>query len=143
MPRTRIPRPFFLLAVTLAVACTADPTGLCACSPAPDEAIVYGRVTVPGGGPAVGVTVRGEIGPRGCEPWADGWQATTGANGRYRLSVYRDGGYGYGPEACQRVFAAAPNDSGLRGSDTVPLVVQFRPSPPPDSVRIDLVLRAP
>lgn len=143
MPRVHTPRPLLLLAGALAVACTAGPTGLCACSPAPDEALVYGRVTLPGGGPAAGVTVRGEIGPRGCEPWVDGWQATTGADGGYRLAVYRDGGYGYGPDACQHVFAAAPNGSGLRGSDTLPFVVRFRGGTVPDSVRMDLVLRAP
>lgn len=142
MPPIR--RSYFVFTAALAVACTADPTGLCACSPAPDEAIVYGRVTVPGGGPAVGVPVRGEIGPAGCEPWVDGWQTVTGPDGRFRLRVFRDGGYGYGPEACQHVFAAPLNNSGLRASDTLPFTVQFRGGGARlDSVRVDLALRAP
>jgi hypothetical protein len=41
------------------------------------------------------------------------------------------------------VFALPPAGSPLRGSDTVPLVVQFRAAPPLDSVRVDLALRAP
>lgn len=139
----RIPRPLTLLAVTVVVACTSGPTIVCGCSPPPDEAVVYGRVTLPGGGAAAGAAVRVEIGPAGCQPFADRMEAVANGGGGYRTSVYKPGGYGYGPDACQRVFALPPAGSALRGSDTVPLVVQFRAAPPLDSVRVDLALRAP
>jgi hypothetical protein len=84
--------------------------------------------------------VRGQIGPEGCQPWADTWQTTTSANGGYRLSVYS---YGNVPDGCQHVFALPATGSGLRGTDTVPFVVQFRAASHLDSVRVDLVLRAP
>jgi hypothetical protein len=140
MPRIRIPRPAFLLAAALVVACTTEPTGLCACDPAPFEAIVYGRVTLPDGAPAAFAVVQGQIGPAGCPPWADTWQANTGAAGSYRLSVYS---YGSPPDRCQHVFAFPTAGSGLRGSDTLPFTVQFRGGSQRDSVRVDLVLRAP
>lgn len=141
MPRIHIPRRFGLTAALLAVACTADPIVSCACSPPLDVAVVHGRVTMPGGGAAAGATVRVQIGPPGCQPWADARDETSGANGEYELLALDAGGQN--PDACRRVFALPPAGSGLRGSDTVPLVVRFRAGPPLDSVRIDLALRAP
>lgn len=142
MPRIRIPRPLTLAAATVVVGCS-DPLLVCGCSPPPDQAVVYGRVAVPGGGAAAGATVRVEIGPAGCLPFADRYEVAAGNSGGYRMPVFADGGYGYGPDACRRVFALPPPGSPLRGSDTVPLVVRFRPAPPLDSVRVDLALRAP
>lgn len=141
MPRIRIPRTLLpALGLMLFVSCT-DPTGLCGCSPAPDEAVVYGRVTGPGGAPVAGALVRAVVGIPSCESSPAGMEATTGADGGYRILAYSFGGP---PDPCQHVLALAPAGSGLRGSDTVPFTVSFRGmGTPPDSVRVDLVLRAP
>lgn len=137
MLRIRTPRPFFAVALLAAAACSGDSTG----SPPPEEAVVYGRVTTPGGAGVPGVIVRVEQGPAGCQPWVDYRNATTGVNGAYRMTVFNDGSIG--GNACRRVFALAPESGGLRGSDTIPLTVQFRSGTALDSARVDLALRVP
>lgn len=138
MHRIRTPRSFLALAaLVVAGACSGDSTG----SPPPEEAVVYGRVTNPDGAGVAGAVVRVEQGPAGCQPWVDYRNGTTGANGAYRMTVFNDGSIG--GNACRRVFALAPEGSGLRGSDTIPLTVQFRSGSTLDSARVDLVLRRP
>ncbi|HEX2076741.1 MAG TPA: carboxypeptidase-like regulatory domain-containing protein [Longimicrobium sp.] len=140
--RIRIPRMLLVvLGLMLFVSCV-NPYETCACSPPPDEAVVYGRVTDPSGAVVAGALVRAERGPPGCQPSVERWEGTTSATGRYRVSVYSHGG----PDAdwCQRVFALPPAGSTLRGSDSVAFTVRYRPAgSQPDSVRVDLVLRAP
>jgi hypothetical protein len=141
MPRIRIPRTLLsALGLMLFVSCVT-PTGSCACTEPPGEAVVHGRVTDPAGAAVAGSLVRVVVGTPSCESSTQGMEATTAADGRYRILAYTFGG----PEPrCQHVFALAPAGSTLRGSDSVSFSVQFRHAGTrPDSVRVDLVLRAP
>lgn len=141
MPRFRIPRTLLpALGLMLFVSCV-NPYETCACSPPPDEAIIYGRVTDPAGAAVGGSLVRVEVGTPECVGSAQGMEATTGADGRYRILAYSFGG----PEPrCQHVFARPPAGSTMRGSDSASFSVRFRHREArPDSVRVDLVLRAP
>ncbi|HEU0302009.1 MAG TPA: carboxypeptidase-like regulatory domain-containing protein [Longimicrobium sp.] len=140
MPLIRIPRTLSAaLGLMLFVSC-ANPYETCACSPPPDEAVVYGRVTDPAGAAVAGSLVRVEIGIPGCGS-SPIMEATTGADGRYRILAYSFGG----PEPrCEHVFALPPAGSALLASDSLPVAVQFRSArAQPDSVRVDLMLRAP
>ena len=74
-------------------------------------------------------------------PVVDYRNGTTGVNGAYRMTVFNDGSIG--GNACRRVFALGPDGSGLRGSDTIPLTVQFRAGGALDTARVDLALRLP
>lgn len=138
MPRIRVPRPLAgALVLMLAVSCQNP---VCGCLSPPDVALVYGTVTDPAGSPVARAAVRAEDGSPECQASGVvvGWQEADAA-GRYRAEVHS-----LGPDSeCMRAFALPPAGSTLRGSDTVPFRVQFAPRRPVDSVRVDLVLRAP
>lgn len=138
MPRIRIPRSLAgALVLMLAVSCQNP---VCGCLSPPDVAVVYGTVTDAAGNPVADAAVRAEDSAPGCqEPGiAVGWKETDAA-GRYRAEVHA-----LRPDSeCMRAFALPPAGSTLRGSDTVPIRVTFAPGSPVDSVRVDLVLRAP
>jgi hypothetical protein len=143
MPRIRPSRRLLLIAAALAVACTSDPVTLCGCSPPPDAAILYGRVTGPGGGPVQGALVVAERGLPGCATIQETLgEVRTAADGSYRTRAVAHMGFPR-PGDCLRAFAAPPAGSTLRGSDTVAFAVQFATGEPLDSARVDLVLRAP
>ena len=130
-----------LALVALLAACEAiNPVDTCACSiPMPFD-IVYGVVAEPGGAPAAGATVHAAIGPAGCQTALDGTSQHTNAEGRYRVPVPAVGDL---PEFCVRLVALAPPGSGWRDSDTTRLTMPTPRSHPPDSVRVNLALRAP
>ncbi|HYR07038.1 MAG TPA: carboxypeptidase-like regulatory domain-containing protein [Longimicrobium sp.] len=140
MPRPRVPRPFAAtLTVMLAVSCV-NPAGSCACDPVPLGAVMYGRVTDPAGNAVSGATVQAQVGPTGCQPFAnEAGEAATDADGRFRARIQHPGG----PVECLRAFALPPVRSGLRGSDTVAFQVRFTTQHTLDSARVDLVLRTP
>lgn len=129
------------IAVLLAACEAVNPVDTCACSlPMPFD-IVYGVVTAPGGGPVTGVTVDATIGPAGCQTRLDGnFSQPTDTQGRYRVPVVAVSDL---PQLCVRLVALAPPGSGWRDSDTTRLTVPSPVSHPPDSVRVNLVLRAP
>ncbi|HEX2207048.1 MAG TPA: carboxypeptidase-like regulatory domain-containing protein [Longimicrobium sp.] len=138
MRRIRIPR--FVapaLGLVLVVSCENP---MCGCTPARDEAVLYGRVTDAAGNPVSNALVRAEEGPAECSQFVheSGW-ATANAAGHYRAEIYTIGG----SVECLRAFALPPAGSTLRGSDTVAFQVRFAPRTPVDSARVDLVLRAP
>lgn len=138
MPRLRIPRSLAgALVLMLAVSCQNP---VCGCLSPPDVALVYGRVTDPAGNPVADAAVRAEDGFPACQA-AGAFMGTdqTDAAGRYCAEVHA---FQPNPE-CMRAFALPPAGSTLRGSDTVPFRVTFAPDIPTDSVRVDLVLRAP
>lgn len=138
MPRIRIPRSLAgALVLMLAVSCQNP---VCGCLSPPDVAVLYGTVTDPAGNPVARAAVRAEAGAPGCQ--AAGVFAgsdETDAAGHYRAEVHA---FQPNPE-CMRAFALPPAGGALRGSDTVPFRVTFAPDYPLDSVRVDLVLRAP
>lgn len=143
MPRIRPSRRILLLTAALAVACTSDPVTLCGCSPPPDVAILYGRVTDAAGGPVQDALVVAERGLPGCSTIQEKMgEVRTSADGSYRTPVIAHMGL---PRAgdCIRAFAAPPAGSTLHASDTVAFAVRFATTEPLDSVRVDLVLRAP
>lgn len=138
MPRIRIPHPFAgALVLLLAVSCQNP---VCGCLSPPDVAVLYGTVTDPAGNPVAGAAVRAEDGSPGCQAAGDflGWEKTDAA-GRYRTEMHES----WRDSQCMRAFASPPAGSPLRGSDTVPFRVTFAPRRATDSVRVDLVLRAP
>jgi hypothetical protein len=138
MPRIRIPRSLAgALVLMLAVSCQNP---VCGCLSPPDVAVLYGSVTDAAGNPVEKAAVRAEEGPPGCQAAGvfSGFDETDAA-GRYRAEVHA---FRTNPE-CTRAFALPPAGSTLRGSDTVPFQVTFSPRRPEDSVRVDLVLRAP
>jgi hypothetical protein len=139
MRKLRFRRPLAAIAFAAAVACT-DPNGLCACDPAPPTAVVYGRVTQPDGVPAGGARVHVDLSPTGCEKWVDGRDYQTNGEGRYRASAYRLGPEG---DQCARLYAEPLAGGAVRGSDTVTISIHFPDNARPDSVRVDLALRAP
>lgn len=142
MPRIRIPRPFAAIAFAAAVACTSNPAALCGCTLPGPYLVLHGRVTDPAGAPVPGATVYWETGPAGCATIA-GQQVTPAPvdpAGRFRFGIFATGD---GPEQCIRVAALPPAGSALRGSDTAQITVLTPRSLPADSVRRDLVLRAP
>jgi hypothetical protein len=127
------------LALVLVVSC-GDP--VCGCLSAA-RAVVYGRVTDPAGAGVAGALVATQQSSVACDPAGmeeTGFARTT-ADGRYRLQM-RTGAPPL-PDGCLRAFADPPAQSTLRGSDTVPFTVEMDYAGPMDSVRVDLVLRAP
>lgn len=139
--RFRIRLRYAALLLVSAVACDlVNPVDTCACSMPPPFDVVYGTVTEPGGTPADGATVRADVGAPGCQSAVEGVTQPTDAAGRYRVLVHRTGDYA---EQCIRLVALAPAGSGLRSSDTTRLTLPTPVSHPPDSVRVNLVLRAP
>jgi hypothetical protein len=138
MPRIRIPRSLAgALVLMLAVSCQNP---VCGCLSPPDVAVLYGTVTDPAGNPVAGAAVRAEDGfPTCLSGGSFAGSDQTDAAGRYRAEV---DAFQPNPE-CMRAFALPPAGSTLRGSDTVPFRVTFAPGSPKDSVRVDLVLRAP
>lgn len=142
MPRVPRPRPFLLLAIATLVACTSGPTDLCGCSVAPDAAVLYGRVTDAAGAPVQAARIVAQHGAPGCaQPLETLGEVTTGADGGYRAMLFvhsRQPGTG----DCLRAVATPPVGTALR-ADTVPFAARFGRGNPLDSVRVDLVLRAP
>ena len=133
---------FALLAVAALVACTTDPVTLCGCIQIESAAVMYGRVTDPYGAPAAGVVVLAERAAPDCGPAevriGGAW---TGEDGSYRTVIA-------GPPAgrtggCLRAHAIPDSASTLAASETVPFTVRFSSEVVLDSVRVDLVLRAP
>jgi hypothetical protein len=139
MPRIRIPRSLAGALVLMLVVSCQNP--VCGCLSPPDVALLYGTVTDPAGNPVADAAVRAEDGSPACQAegvFVVGWEKTDAA-GRYRAEVHA-----LRPDSeCMRAFALPPAGSTLRGSDTVPFRVTFAPRRPVDSVRVDLVLRAP
>lgn len=143
MFRIRRPRRFCLLCVAFAVACTSDPITLCGCSPPPDVAVLYGRVTNAAGTAVPNARVVAEHGQSGCpSPLQTLGEVRTEADGSYRALLTA---YTQPPrlDDCLRAYATPPAGSSLRGSDTVAFRVTFAIGNPLDSARVDLVLRAP
>lgn len=140
MPRIRISRPFAAIAFAAAVACTSNPVALCGCSMPGPYAVVYGRVTDPAGTPVAGGTVHWETGPAGCGSIAGSQDVPVDASGIYHVGV---SAAGEGAEQCVRLAALPPAGSTLRSSDTVQITIPTPRTLPADSVRRDLVLRAP
>lgn len=134
----------FLRALALAAllaACEAiNPVDTCACTLAPPFDVVYGVVTEPGGGPVPAATVHLRVGAPGCQSTVDIGSQQADAAGRYRVPVLATGGYA---EQCVRLVALAPPGSGWRDSDTARLTLPTPLSHPPDSVQVNLALRAP
>lgn len=138
MPRIRIPRSLAGALVLMLVVSCQNP--VCGCLSPPDVALVYGTVTDAAGNPVEKAAVRAEEGSPACQAAGvfRGFDEADAA-GRYRAEVHA---FQPDPE-CMRAFALPPAGSTLRGSDTVPFRVTFAPRTPADSVRVDLVLRAP
>lgn len=136
----RAPRlPAASLALMLVVSCDNP---VCGCI-TPSRAVVYGRVTSPGGGGVAGAVVHAELGFPACAPEMieEIGSARTEADGRYRLQLRTL--EPLRPEGCLRAFAHPPAQGTLLRSDTVPFAVDLRYEGRMDSVRVDLVLRAP
>jgi hypothetical protein len=136
----RISRPFATVALLAGVACSVNPVDLCGCSLPGPYAIVHGRVTDPVGARVAGAGVQVEVGGPGCQALERVVETPTDAAGRYRTGVTPTGS---GAEMCVRFSARPPAGSSLRGSDTVQLILPTPTTLPADSVRRDLVLRAP
>jgi hypothetical protein len=136
----RIPRPFAAVALLAGVACSINPVDLCGCSLPGPYTILYGQVTDPAGALVPGAEVMVDVGDPGCQALVRGSQASADAAGQYRTGVTA---IGSAPEMCIRLFALPPAGSTLRGSDTVQLILPRPTTLPADSVRRDLVLRAP
>ena len=129
------------LGTMLFVSC-GNPTGMCGCPPATFRAVLQGRVTGPAGQPVAGARVHAEMGVPDCGgtimPLEE---AQSGADGAYRTVIISFGPANRGE--CLRAYATTPPGSFLAGSDTVPFAVEFGMNRVVDSVRVDLVLRAP
>lgn len=142
MPRLRISRPFAAIAFAAVVACTSA-TDVCGCSPYRGKAArVFGQVTDAAGAPVAGARVTVLRGLPGCAQAIDtmGWVITP-ADGRYGTVVYEEA-RPIGND-CLRVIATPAPGSTLRASDAVGFTVPFQEEVRMDSVRVDLVLRAP
>jgi hypothetical protein len=137
MSRIRIPRPFAAIAIVSAVACSADPIVLCACSQVPPHTILYGSVTGPAGQVVPGTAVRVLVGPPDCGGGSPASVLMDEAS-RYSAMIVPTGGY---TQQCIRVWATAPAESGFRDSDTLRLTLPTPASAGADSVRRDVVLR--
>jgi hypothetical protein len=136
----RIPRPFAVAALLAGVACSVNPVDLCGCSLPGPHAIVYGQVTDPAGARVAGAGVQVEVGGPGCQGLERVLETPTDAAGRYRTGVTPTGS---AAEMCVRLSARPPTGSSLRDSDPVQLILPTPTTLPADSVRRDLVLRAP
>lgn len=140
MTRLRILRA--LAFVALLAACEAvNPVDTCACSVPMPYDIVYGVVSEPGGGaPVANATVHVDVGPAGCQTAVDGGNQQANEAGRYQIFV---AGVGDLAQLCVRLVALAPPGSGWRDSDTTRLTIPTPLRHPPDSVQVNLALRAP
>jgi hypothetical protein len=141
MPAIRIPRHLGVaLGLMLFVSCS-NPQWVCGCDPVIPTAVLYGRVTDAAGAPVASASVTAEQVIPSCagDRYAlnDG---LTGADGRYRMHVALGGDTS---GRCLRAYASAPAGTAPRWSDTVPFTVRFTTEATLDSVRVDLVLRAP
>ena len=136
----RHPRRLLLATAAALVACTTDALTLCGCSMPGPYAVLYGRVTDPAGTPVAGGTVHWETGPAGCATIDIARVVPVDEMGVYHVGVFPAGD---GPEQCVRLAALPPAGSPLRGSDTVQVTLPTPRTVPSDSVRRDLVLRAP
>lgn len=127
------------LALMLVVSCENP---VCGCI-TPSRAVVYGRVTNPSGAGVAGAFVHTELGFPACAPEMirEVESARTEADGRYRLQLRTL--EPLRPEGCLRAYADPPAQGTLLPSDTVPFAVELRYEGRMDSVRVDLVLRAP
>lgn len=127
------------LALMLVVSCENP---VCGCL-TPSRAVVYGRVTNSAGAGVAGAVVHTELGFPACAPELieEIGSARTEPDGRYRLQLRTLGALR--PEGCLRAYADPPAQSTLRASDTVPFAVKLRYEGRMDSVRVNLVLRAP
>jgi hypothetical protein len=137
----RVPRLVTVpLALLLVVSCDNP---MCGCPPSRDAALVYGRVTDASGNPAVGIRVEARHDAAGCvEPGEVIGNAFSQAGGAYRMPIYTVSPAR--PGDCLRAYALASTNTVLvRGSDTVAFAVRFAVDVAEDSVRVDLVLRAP
>jgi hypothetical protein len=127
------------LALMLVVSCENP---VCGCI-TPSRAVVYGRVANPAGAGVPGAAVHTGLGFPRCEPGMirEIGSTRTEADGRYRLELRTL--EPLRPEGCLRAYANPPGQGTLLPSDTVPLSVELRYEGRMDSVRVDLVLRAP
>lgn len=142
MPRTRLPRHLAVsLGAMLFISCS-NPQWVCGCSPVDASPRLFGRVTDPSGAGVPGATVVIEGAGESCPAAYVGplGAVQTQADGRYGMLVRAP----RPPAAqdCLRVHAQPPQGSALVGSDTVPFTVRFDLAAP-DSVTVDLSLRAP
>ena len=137
----RVPRHLAACLGAMLVLSCGDPMGMCACPPTAFRAVLKGRVTGPEGQPVPGAWVVAEIGRPGCtEQVYPAGQVRTGADGGYRLDLVDP--RNPRPGDCLRAYATPPS-AALLASDTVPFAVAFGANRVVDSVRVDLVLRAP
>lgn len=136
-------RRFFVITLGALVACTSDPVTLCGCDPTPPAGRVYGVVRDPGGAPVPYARVLAQASGEACAaPYQYIGEGTADASGRFRFEVFQT----FDPRpagVCLGAWAAAPSQSTLAASDTVPFQVRFAQAAVRDSVRVDLVLRAP
>ena len=143
MPRTRFPKHLIAcLGAMLFISCS-EPMGLCGCSEPAPSAVLHGRVTDAAGAPVQGARVVAEHAESGCTALLSSMgEAVTEADGSFSTYV---GVVVRTPRAgdCLRAFALPPAGSTLRGSDTATFSARFSQALPLDSVRMDLVLRAP
>lgn len=142
--RTIRPKGRFLLLALALAGCTGDSPFVCDCAAPADVAILYGRVTNAAGAPVAGATVRAEHATADCTDVVEEiGDVQSGSDGRYRarLELRRDDP---GEESCLRAFATpSASQTTLRTSDTLTFEVELNRTEPFDSVRVDLVLRAP
>lgn len=141
MSRLRIPRPFAAIAFAAAVACTT-PTGVCACSP-PEQpfTVLRGIVSTPAGAAVEGAMVSLQLATAACTTFeTQPGNARSSATGEYEQHLPHSP---LVPQMCVRLVAQAPAGSGFQASDPVQMVLPTPTRLPPDTVRVDLVLRTP
>ena len=134
-----------LMPVAVGITVASCTTEACGCEPTPATARVHGQVTSVSGNPVPGARVNGYSAPaEGC--YVDGLEyldfgsAVTQSDGTFGLWLSQGGAR---DSICVFVFAVPPLDStGLARSDTTHVVLDFDYGGPPDSARVDPVLRA-
>lgn len=139
MPTLRVPRPFAAVAFAAAVACTATPTGVCACLVESPHTLVYGRVTDAAGAAVANAFVRVETGPATCQGLQVRGDARTNDAGEYSTYIYRIGAQA---DFCVRLVARELTGTGQRLSQAQQFGVTVPGSFPADSVRRDIVIPA-
>ncbi len=127
-----------VFAVLIAVAACSEIA--CGCTPALNQAVVWGQVTIDSGGPASRAAMFADATPTGASCVQNTLTAWGRADslGRFRLVVF---GAGVGDSGC--VFVGALFPPTQAGKDTVlgPFRLKFQPNPPFDSVNVNIVLR--